>query len=88
MTIGDAPVTVTLTLKDGSSLSHTITVSPGSKGDPLTPEQLKVKWTDCLERGAAYLPPGDAAAHFDQRLAIADQNDICEWLSALRPSVP
>jgi 2-methylcitrate dehydratase PrpD len=86
MTIGDAPVTVTLTLKDGSTLAHTITVSPGSKGDPLTPEQLKAKWTDCFERGAAHLPAGAAASHFDRGLAMIDETDIGAWLAALRPT--
>jgi 2-methylcitrate dehydratase PrpD len=86
MTIGDAPVTVTLTRKDGSSLARTITVSPGSKSDPLTPAQLEAKWTDCLERGAAYLPGGGAAACFEQGLAMADLTDIAEWLAAMRPT--
>jgi 2-methylcitrate dehydratase PrpD len=85
MTIGDAPVTVTLTRKDGSSLAHTITVSPGSKGDPLTPSQLKAKWTDCLERGAPYLSAGAAASHFDAALALADHPSFAGWLSGLRP---
>jgi 2-methylcitrate dehydratase PrpD len=86
MTIGDAPVTVTLMLTNGSSLAHTIKVSPGSKGDPLTPAQLEAKWTDCLERGAAYLPAGAAAAQFGKGLAMADMADLAEWLAAMRPT--
>jgi hypothetical protein len=85
VTIGDAPVTVTLALKGGKSLAHTITVSPGSKGDPLTPTQLKAKWTDCLARGAGYLQDGAASAQFDKGLKLADQPDFNAWLSALRP---
>jgi 2-methylcitrate dehydratase PrpD len=86
ITIGDAPVTLTLTLRDGSSLAHTVTVSPGSKGDPLTSTQLKAKWTNCLERGATYLPAGAAAAYFDQGLAIPDLQSVTDWLSGLRPT--
>jgi len=87
MTIGDAPVTVTLTLKDGKSLAHTIKVSPGSKGDPITPPQLKAKWADCLARGADYLPAGVAAAQFERGLRLADEPRLDDWLSALRPTM-
>ena len=52
--IGDAPVKVTLTLRAGKQLSRTITVSPGSMDDPLTPDQLKYKWIDCLRRAHAF----------------------------------
>lgn len=86
MTIGDAPVTVTLTLRDGRSLAHTITVSPGSKSDPLTPAQLKAKWTNCLARGAPYLSASAAASHFDQGLAMVDRPNFGDWLSGLRPT--
>ena len=49
--VGGAPVTVTLSMVDGSSLARTITASPGSPLDPLTPEQLARKWRDCLGAG-------------------------------------
>jgi 2-methylcitrate dehydratase PrpD len=88
VTIGDAPVTVTLMLKSGKSLAHTITVSPGSKGDPFTPAQLKAKWTDCFARGASYLPADVVAAQFDKGLRLVDQPDFNAWIAAMQPSAP
>jgi hypothetical protein len=86
MTIGDAPVTVTLSLKDGGTLSHTITVSPGSKGDPLTPDQLKTKWLDCLARGASHLDSRAAESCFDDGLGLADLPAFDAWVARLRPA--
>ena len=86
VTIGDAPVTVTLSLKSGASIAHTITASPGSKDDPLTPAQLNAKWVDCLGRGLPHLDGKTAAARFEQGLGICDLPRFGDWLSQLRPN--
>ena len=86
ITIGDAPVTVTLTLRSGASIAHTITASPGSKDDPLTPAQLKAKWMDCLGRGLPQLCAEAAAAGFEQGLDLCSVPRVEDWLSPLRPA--
>jgi hypothetical protein len=85
ITIGDAPVTVTACLKSGASIAHTVTASPGSKGDPLTLAQLKAKWMDCLDRGMPHLAAEAAATRFEQGLDICGLAHFGDWLSQFRP---
>ena len=86
VTIGDAPVTVTLTLKDGSLLARTITASPGSKDDPLTLPQLKTKWMACLERGAPHLNEEAAGLCFERGLDLCGLSRFGDWFSQLLKS--
>jgi 2-methylcitrate dehydratase PrpD len=86
VTIGDAPVTVTLSLKSGASIAHTIMASPGSKDDPLTPAQLKAKWVDCLGRGLPQLDGKTAATRFEQGLDMCGLPRFGDWLLQLRPN--
>lgn len=58
--LGNGPVTVSLTLSNGSVVSKTITPSPGSPADPITQEQMEQKWIDCMRVGRPQL--GDASA--------------------------
>lgn len=81
--IGDAPVTVTLSLRDGKQLSRTITVSPGSMDDPLTPEQLKHKWIDCLRRAQTSGQESVLGALFDQGRELSDMPDAGHWIWAI-----
>src|SRR5690606_9527727 len=46
--IESAPVTVTLRLKNGTVVSRTQEVTPGSSRDPVTDSQLLLKWIDCF----------------------------------------
>jgi len=85
ITIGDAPVTVTLTMKDGGTLVHTVTAAPGSKADPLTLPQLKTKWTDCLARGAPHLDAAKAGSLFGDGLRVCELLGFGDWFSRLRP---
>jgi 2-methylcitrate dehydratase PrpD len=85
MTIGDAPVTVTLSLKRGETLAHTVTESPGSKRDPLTPTQLKAKWVDCLDRSLPQVDTKAAAECFEQGLGLCGVPRFGDWLSQVRP---
>ena len=81
--IGDAPVKVTLTLRAGKQLSRTITVSPGSMDDPLTPDQLKYKWIDCLRRAQPSVPESALGALFDQGRQLAEMPDAGHWVRAI-----
>ncbi|WP_170181949.1 MmgE/PrpD family protein [Phreatobacter stygius] len=85
--VGSAPVTVTLTLRDGARLAKTILVSPGSVEDPLTPAQLEAKWTDCLERAAPGIDSATAARLFAQGFDLAALPRVSDWLAGLRHAV-
>lgn len=84
--LGSAPVTVTLDLHDGRSLSRTITASPGSRQDPLTGPQLAAKWLDCLQRAQPALAREDAQALFAEGMSLARHDEVGGWLSRLRGS--
>ena len=85
--LGSAPVTVTVTPLQGGTLSRTITASPGSLQDPLTPPQLKAKWLDCLQKAQPGLLPETAGTLFDQGLDLAEDANVERWLARLRESV-
>ena len=85
--VGAAPVTVTLSLRDGSTLARTITDSPGSPLDPITPEQLGRKWRDCLERANPALPAGKADKLLEDGRGLAEAGSCRPWLDALRSAV-
>lgn len=85
--LGSAPVTVTLTLKNGGTVSHTVTRSPGSLDDPLTPDQLAAKWSDCLLRARPSLPAERADDLFASGLQLVEQPAIAPWLDALRTAL-
>lgn len=85
--VGAAPVTVTLSMMDGSSLARTITASPGSPLDPLTPEQLARKWRDCLKRANPALPETEADALLEAGRGIAEAGSCRPWLDAIRHAV-
>lgn len=81
--VGSAPVTVTLSPVAGGSVSRTIVVSPGSKGDPLTPAQLRAKWADCLQRAHPGVEQATLDQLFEQGMGMADAPRIDAWLGRL-----
>ena len=83
--LGNAPVTVTLELANGVSLTRTVIDPPGSLKDPITPEQLAAKWLDCLQRGAPHVSAGQAQSLFDQGTALDAMTEIGPWIGALTP---
>lgn len=83
--LGNAPVTVSLTLRDGTTLARTVVDPPGSLRDPLTPDQLAGKWVDCLGRGVPELSASSARRLFDTGLGIATMPRIGPWLESLTP---
>lgn len=85
--IGAAPVTVTLELADGSSLSATCTASPGSPQDPIGPDGLRDKWVDCVRRANPAADESGARAVFDAGLALADTGSAGPWLRQVRELV-
>lgn len=81
--VGAAPVTVTLTLKDGQTQSATCTASPGSPEDPIGPDDHLEKWRDCLARFAPGADPAAVDETFEAGLALDDMGDIGPWLARL-----
>ncbi len=79
----DGPVTVTLTMRDGSVLTRTVEHAPGSAADPLPLDQLQVKWIDCLQHGRPNLPAVQAAGLFDEGYRLETMPGISTWLSAV-----
>lgn len=85
--LGSAPVTVTLVPHQGAEVSRTITASPGSLQDPLTPPQLKAKWVDCLQKARPSLPADAAGALFDQGASLVTEDNARDWLLRLRDGI-
>jgi 2-methylcitrate dehydratase PrpD len=82
--VGSAPVTVTLTYRDGRCFSRTVTLSSGSPEDPLTDADLLEKWRDCLLRGLPRLASGAADALFDAGAGLDAHANAAEWLQLFR----
>lgn len=81
--LGRADVTVVVTLVDGRVIRHVQTTSPGSPEDPLTREELRAKWIDCLRHGAN-IPEFAASRLFDMSDDLAKAEPIGRWLTAIR----
>lgn len=81
--IGEAPVELELWWPDGSSSQARISALPGSPQDPMTPEQRRAKWLDCLRVGRPDLPAGQAEVRFDEGQRFAAMADVRPWLREL-----
>ena len=79
----DQPVTVTLTLRDGEVLTHTVAHAPGAPVSPLTPAQLGAKWTDCLCHGHSGLSAAEAEQRFAEGCGLPRMADVSGWLGAV-----
>lgn len=85
--VGAAPVTVTLALASGAEVSRTVVASPGSRQDPLTGEQLRAKWADCLRRARPGLTAATLDRLFEEGRSLAAAPDIADWLGRLTAAV-
>ncbi len=79
----DQPVTLMLTLRDGSVLTHTVEHAPGAPANPLTRAELGAKWTDCLRHGHPALDAAKAEQRFDEGCGLARMGDVSGWLGAV-----
>lgn len=82
--IGDAPVSVAIRLKNGEERRLTITVSPGSMQDPLTPDQLRDKWTDCLSRALSSATNETLSGLFDEGRQFPSMPDAGKWIANIK----
>lgn len=85
--VGAAPVTVSLSLAGGGTVSRTVTASPGSRQDPLTEAQLRAKWADCLLRARPGLAPEVSDRLFDEGRGLAGAPGIGGWLGRLSAAI-
>lgn len=86
--LGRMPVTVILRLKDGRELSDTVTASPGSPEDPMTTEQLREKWSDCLAYASGRRDDARAAAWFEEGMQLAGVSTVAPWFEKVFGAVP
>lgn len=86
-------VVVVVNTKDGKSHSEGVRDGPGSKQNPLTEEERRKKWNDCIEhfargRGAA---GGDLSSAinvlFSRALRIDDEMMFSDWVNAVTDSL-
>lgn len=82
--VGGAPVSVTLDYADGRRYARTVIASPGSLQDPLTDDDLREKWRDCVGRGLPGMPSERVESLFDAGMKFDDQPDAGAWLTTLR----
>jgi 2-methylcitrate dehydratase PrpD len=82
--VGGGPVTVALVFKDGTRYERTVVASPGSPEDPLSDDDLREKWRDCVARGIPGMGPLRIEELFESGLKFDQQPDAATWLLALR----
>lgn len=85
--VGAAPVTVTLQPRSGGAVSRTVTALPGSPRDPITPQQARGKWTDCLRRANAAADQAAVDRLIDAGQGLASMPEVDGWLQALITTV-
>lgn len=78
--LGRMPVALTLTLRDGRTVSREVLAPPGSPEDPMTLAQLKHKWTDCIRHGLPERDTAPLASLFDRGLALDHESSATPWL--------
>ena len=78
--LSNGPVTVSLSLKNGSTISKTITVAPGSPADPITPKQLEQKWVDCFKIGRSDINEAVVRKIFADGRDLNDMSGVAQWL--------
>jgi 2-methylcitrate dehydratase PrpD len=81
--LSNGPVTVSLSLKNGSTVSKTITLAPGSPADPITPEQLEQKWVDCFKIGRPDMSEAMARKIGVEGRGLNDMSGVAHWLDAV-----
>ena len=77
--VGGGAVTVTLQPRRGPAISQSVTASPGSPEDPLTVNQARSKWLDCVQHARPGIDPVLAMALFEDGPRLADAQAIDDW---------
>ncbi|TSI09311.1 MmgE/PrpD family protein [Lysinibacillus sp. BW-2-10] len=87
--IEEMPVQVTITIKDGTRLEKQIMHAPGSKATPLSDQEQRGKWIDCLNHYAKMLNISDdqllekANMQYNNGLKIESYKHFSDWLSEI-----
>lgn len=85
--VGAAPVTVTLRPAAGGAVSRTVSALPGSPQDPITPDQARTKWRDCLRRANPGADPAAVDSLLDRGRDLGGAATIGGWLETLAATV-
>jgi 2-methylcitrate dehydratase PrpD len=86
--VGSAPVTITLTMRNGTTLAETVTASPGSPEDPMTDEQARAKWLDCWRHGTRDNDDTRAMALFVACGAVDSPVSFAAWRHQIEQTGP
>jgi 2-methylcitrate dehydratase PrpD len=86
--IGDAPVAITLQMTNGTMRRFDRLHAPGSASDPLSSQELREKWTDCLTFARPDLPRHAAGGLYERGLQAleseAASDFFVEFLKTIR----
>jgi len=85
--LGQAPVTVTVRLKNGRAVSWSQNVAPGSSDDPFDQASMAAKWGECLLHVQPTLPAAQAQALFDTSQTLSSSDPIGPWLLSIRDAI-
>lgn len=78
-----APVEVRLHLRDGTISEFRRENAPGSPKDPLTPDQIRAKWSDCLRQAEPSLTAAETDDAFSIASAGLQSGMLAHWLPTL-----
>lgn len=81
--VAEAPVRVAVTRRDGQEAVRSVLPLPGSPKDPLTPDQLRHKWMDCLRKASPRACQDEAETSFERGRNVQSDTAIEEWLTEL-----
>lgn len=92
--IEDLPVRVSLKTKDGRLLEKQVLYAPGSKATPLSDQEHRDKWLDCIAHYAKTFKISNnqiqekANLDYDNGLKIDSYNHFSDWISQIHEHVP
>jgi len=91
--IEDLPVRVTIKTVDGKILDKEIYHAPGSKATPLSEQEHRGKWLDCIEQYAKLLNITDdqtlakANVDYDNGLKIDEYEHFSDWITEIHQHI-
>ncbi len=91
--IEDLPVHVTIKTADGRLLKKVVQDAPGSKATPLSEQEHRGKWIDCITHYAKQLKISEdpiqekANLDYDNGLKIEEYSQFSDWISEIHQHV-
>ena len=91
--IEEIPFQITIKLTDGKILAMEVRHAPGSKASPLSEEEHRGKWVDCIVQYAKVLEIADdqiqekANLQYDNGLKLDAFNNFSDWIAQIHQQV-